>query len=320
MSEITITASMVNELRAKTGAGMMDCKKALVEAEGNIDKSIEILRLKGLATAEKRAGRQANQGMVLPKVSKDNKRGVIVHLSCETDFVAKNDEFINMVNEFADTVLNMNDTEKQTIVNAALEASKVKDTDPEAAREKAISGILNLKCCNETLESKLKGLIGKIGENMQLENLVFLDVDPQKEAIHTYSHLGGKVGVLLTATIDGINPYDPKITQILQELVLHIAFAKPVSISRDQVPAIEIEKERAIQVAKAKESGKPDEIVTKMVEGSINKFLKDIVLLEQSFIKDEKITVQQWIEDQNKALNAKITITNFNVLMIGSAV
>ena len=262
-----ITASMVKELREKTDAPMMECKKALTEAAGNMEKAEEILRVKLGNKASKAASRVAAEGVVAIYISGDQKLGAIVEVNCETDFVAKNDDFLALSNKLAELVATKNPADV-----AALSALDFNGTSIEDAR---------------------KALVGKIGENMSIRRFKRIEA---KGSLNNYIHGGSKVGVLVDISGGDV--------VLAKDVSMHIAASKPKSLDASGVPAEDIAKERAVAVAKAAESGKPADIVTKMVEGSIAKFLKEVSLLSQPFVKDDKMTIEALMKSRGAAINS----------------
>ena len=262
-----ITASMVKELREKTDAPMMECKKALTEAAGNMEKAEEILRVKLGNKASKAASRVAAEGVVAIYISGDQKLGAIVEVNCETDFVAKNDDFLAFSNKLAELVATKNPADV-----AALSALDFNGTSIEDAR---------------------KALVGKIGENMSIRRFKRVEA---KGALNNYIHGGSKVGVLVDVSGGDV--------VLAKDVSMHIAASKPKSLDASGVPVEDIAKERAVAVAKAAESGKPADIVTKMVEGSIAKFLKEVSLLSQPFVKDDKMTIDALMKSRGAAINS----------------
>ena len=255
-----ITAALVKELRELTGLGMMECKKALAEAGGDIKKAEELLRVKSGAKANKAASRIAAEGVVGTYVSPDGKVGALVELNCETDFVAKNDEFLAFARSLAETAATQNPKDL-----AQLASGRV--------------------------EERRQALIQKIGENMTIRRFKRLQAAGK---LALYVH-GVKIGVL----VDFEGPDDTA-----KDVAMHIAFAKPQYMTKDQVPADIAQREREIQLARAKESGKPPEIAAKMVEGSLNKFLGEQTLLGQPFVKDDKQTVEKVLAAKKAKVNA----------------
>jgi elongation factor Ts len=261
-----ITASMVAELRAKTDAPMMECKKALTEAEGDLGRAEEILRVKLGNKASKAAGRVAAEGVVSTWISGDGKLGSILELNSETDFVAKNDDFMALARGAAELIATQNPADVAALSAAPYQGS--------------------------TVEEVRKALVGKIGENMSFRRFVRIEA---KGKLTQYIHGGSRVGVLID--VSGGDE------QLAKDLAMHIAASKPVSLSRDEVPAELIEKERSIATQKAAESGKPADIVAKMVEGSVAKYLKEVTLLGQPFVKDDKQLVEQLLKAKGATVN-----------------
>ena len=269
-----ITAGMVKELREKTDAPMMECKKALTEAAGDMGKAEEILRVKRGNKASKAASRVAAEGVVTTHVAADGKLGAIIEINCETDFVAKNTDFLAFTQALAGLVAAKNPADV-----AALSALDISGTSVEETR---------------------KALVGKLGENVSVRRFVRVQANGK---LSTYIHGGAKIGVMidLVGGDDGMG----------KDLAMHIAASKPVSLSKEQVPAELIQKERDIATAKAAESGKPAEIVAKMVEGSVQKYLKEVTLLGQPFVKNDKQTVEQLLKA------AKASVDSFTLYIVG---
>jgi elongation factor Ts len=272
-----ITASMVKELREKTDAPMMECKKALTEAEGDMAKAEEILRVKLGSKASKAASRVTAEGVVGIHLSADGKLGAMVELNCETDFVAKNDDFLALAAQLATLVANQNPADV-----AALSALTVDGKSVEEVRT---------------------ALVGKIGENLSIRRFVRIDA---KGKLASYVHGGSKIGVL----VDLVGGDE----SLAKDLAMHIAASKPKALSRDGVPAEDVERERSIATQKAAESGKPAEIVAKMVEGTVQKYLKEVTLLGQPFVKDDKLTIEQLL----KAKGA--SVASFNLYVVGEGI
>jgi len=260
---MAITAALVKELRERTQAGMMECKKALVESNGDIEAAIEYMRKAGLAKADKKSGRTAAEGAIVSRASDDGKASVIVEVNCETDFVTKGDDFQNFTNEVADLAIqNLPDD---------------------------INGLLSLKMASgDTVADATKALIAKIGENINVRRYVKAVTD--SGVIGTYLH-GARIGVVATLTGSDAG--------LAKDIAMHVAASKPVCVSADDVPQDVIAKEKDIYSAQAAESGKPAEIVEKMVMGRVNKFLKEITLLGQPFVKDPDVTVDKLLKDAN---------------------
>jgi len=271
-----ITASMVKELREKTDAPMMECKKALTEAAGDINKAEEILRVKLGNKATKAAARITAEGIVAIEIAADGKQGAIIEINCETDFVAKNDEFLALTRGCAKLVVASNPADV-----AALSA---------------------LPMGEGSVESTRTALVGKIGENMSLRRFVRIEA---KGKLASYIHGGAKVGVLLDL-VGGDE-------QLGKDLSMHIAASKPKSLDSTGVPADLIETERRVAIEKAKEAGKPEAMIEKIAEGSVQKYLKDVTLLGQVFVKaaDGKQTIEQLL----KAKGA--SVASFTLFVVG---
>lgn len=259
-----ITAAMVKELRERTGAGMMDCKKALGETDGDMEKAVEYLREKGLAAAAKKAGRIAAEGIVAAKVEAGNKKAVLVEVNCETDFVAKTDEFKAFVDQIADAVL--------------------KDAPAN------MDELLQAKTGNGTVGDLVTAQIAKIGENISVRRFeLFTTGDSVVEA---YIHGAGRIGVLVE--LSGSN----NLLEAAKDIAMQVAASRPEYVTRDQVAAETVEKEKEILVAQAVNEGKPANIAEKMVAGRIEKFFKEICLVEQPFIKDPDMNVQKMLDQK----------------------
>jgi elongation factor Ts len=265
MSTITITASDVNKLRAQTGAGMMDCKKALTEAEGDFEKAIDILRKKGQKVAANRGDRSATEGYVIAKVSADHKSGIILSLNCETDFVAKNDDFVKVANQFADFAL-----EKMP-----------------ATTEDLLSLQMNGRAISEIITEN----IGKIGEKIEIGR--FANVKAEK--VVAYNHPGNRVATLLGFTKNASE-------QVLKDVAMQVAAMSPVAIDKDDVDAEMLKREIEIGKEQARAEGKPEDMLEKIALGKLNKFYKEATLNNQEFIKDNKLSVLQYMESAEKGL------------------
>jgi elongation factor Ts len=269
-----ITASMVGALRAKTDAPMMECKKALTEADGDLDRAEELLRVKLGSKASKAASRVTAEGVVASHVA--NGVGVLVELNCETDFVAKNDDFLAFSKAVAELIATANPADVAALSALPLESL--------------------------TVDQVRTALIGKIGENVSIRRFVRYQ---SADKLASYLH-GTRIGVLVE--------FKGAEEQVGRDIAMHIAAMKPVSLSSDQVPPELIAKERSIAEQKAAESGKPAEIISKMVEGSVQKYLKEVSLLNQSFVKNDKQTVEQML----KAANASVSA--FTLYVVGEGI
>lgn len=271
---MSITAAMVKELRERTGSGMMECKKALVEANGDMELAIENMRKAGLAKADKKSGRIAAEGVIGVKVSDDAKTVVMADINCETDFVAKGDDFIGFVNDVVNSLLVNN-------VNS----------DEELQAMVLSSGV--------SVDDTRRALIAKIGENITVRRFVRYTTTDGGQACYLH---GSKIGVIVELSKDD--------AALGKDIAMHIAAAKPDYVSEDQVSADVIAKEKEIFSAQALESGKPAEIVEKMIGGRINKFLAEVTLLGQPFIKDDSLTVGKLLASKG---NSVVRFARFEV-------
>jgi elongation factor Ts len=262
-----VTASMVRELREKTDAPMMECKKALTEAGGDLAKAEEILRVKLGNKATKAAGRVAAEGVVASHIAADAKRGAIVEVNCETDFVARNEEFLAFAAALARLV------------------AEHAPADVEALAHLTLDGV--------AVDERRRALVGKIGENMSIRRFRRHEA---KGRLVTYIHGGSKIGVM----VDVVGGDET----LGKDLAMHIAASKPLALSREEVASDVVEKERTIAAAKAAESGKPPNIVEKMVEGAVQKFLKDVTLLGQPFVKNDKQTIGELLKGKGASVAA----------------
>jgi len=272
-----VTAAMVKELREKTDAPMMECKKALAEASGDMDRAEEILRVKLGNKASKAATRITAEGIVSIVIAPDAKSAAILEFNCETDFVAKNDDFLALANNAAQKVLSDNPSDV-----AALSA---------------------LPLADGTIDSVRAALVGKIGENLSIRRFSRVETDGR---IAQYIHGGAKIGVLID--------YVGGDADLGRDLAMHIAATRPKSLSADGVPAADIDRERSIAQQKAAESGKPAELQAKMVEGSVQKYLKEVTLLSQPFVKDDKVTVEQLLRQKGA------TVKSFLLYIVGEGI
>lgn len=283
-----ISASMVKELREMTGAGMMDCKKALTNTDGDMDKAVEWLRENGLAKAEKKAGRIAAEGIVKTNISEDGKSAAIVEVNSETDFVAKNEKFQNFVAAVATQVSNSAAED----IDAFLEEPWAEDT-------------------SKTVKEELASQIATIGENMNIRR--FAKVSSDNGIVVDYIHAGGKIGVLIAAETDNTGD---EVVECLKNVAMQIAAMSPLYLSTEDVSEEYKEKEKEILLAQAKNdpknAGKPDNIIEKMITGRLNKELKEVCLLEQAYVKaEDKENVGQYVQAVAKATGANLKLTQF---------
>jgi elongation factor Ts len=279
-----ITAKQVNELRTKTGAGMMDCKKALTEADGDMEKAIEILRKKGAAVASKRAERSANEGLIITKISDDRKHGAIAEVNCETDFVAKNHDFVNLANE----------------VIKAVYSSQAASVD-------------ELLENNSALKEKVIEVIGKVGEKVEISRIA--DEEASNGILVDYIHMGSKLGVLIK--FDNITESADEIYKLGKDVAMQVAAMNPLSVYREDIPKETIEKEIEIYKEIARKEGKPEQILEKIATGKLNKFYQENCLAEQSYIKDNSKTVADLIKEFNINHNSEVKIALFHRFHLG---
>ena len=286
---MAVTAILVKELREMTGAGMMDCKKALTATDGDMDKAVEFLREKGLATAQKKAGRIAAEGIVMLKVSEDGKKAVAVEVNAETDFVAKNEKFQGYVAQVAELALN----------------TKAADIDAFMEEEWTFSE-------SATVKEELAHQIATIGENMNIRR--FTQVTEENGFVASYTHMGGKIGVLVDVETDVVND---AVKEMAKNVAMQVAALKPLYTNDSEVSAEYIAHEKEILLAQImndpKESQKPEKVIQGMIAGRINKELKEICLLDQVYVKaeDGKQSVGKYVQEVAKATNANITIKGF---------
>ncbi len=286
-----ITAALVKELREVSGAGMMDCKKALSENGGNLESAVDWLRKKGLAAAAKKAGRVAAEGLVA--VVPADKKAVLVEVNSETDFVARNDKFQDFVSQVAKAAINVGDIE-------ALKNAKLPD--------------------GQTVAEKLTQLVATIGENMNLRRMAKLDV--KDGVVATYMHNAtapnmGKIGVLVALESTGDKA---KLAALGKQLAMHVAAANPNALDISSVSAADLDRERAVLSEQARASGKPEEIIAKMVEGRLRKYYEDVVLLEQLYVIDGESRVKQVVEKAAKEIGAPVKVTGFVRMALGEGI
>lgn len=287
---MAVTAKMVKELRERTGAGMMDCKNVLVETDGDIDKAIELLREKGLAKAAKKAGRVASQGLVKLAFSEDGKKAAAIEVNSETDFVAKNEEFIDFVSTLADIVLDSNVADMDTFLS------------------------LNYKD-EGTIKDALNSKIAKIGENMSIRRFVKFE---KPGVVHVgYVHGGGKIGVIIGLETEASLE---DITVLGKDIAMQVASMNPKYIDESAVDPAYIENEKNIFMTQAKNEGKPEEIAKKMAIGRMKKQLTEICLTEQKFVKNSDITVSEYIDETAKALGKTIKVVEMVRYEVGEGI
>lgn len=282
---MAISATQVSELRKATGAGLMDCKNALVETEGDIEEAKDFLRKKGIAIAQKKSGRDTNEGGIAIRTREDGRGAAMVQLASETDFVARNEQFSRLL---------------ETLVAQAL----LSGADNLAGQ--------TLTDGQGTVSDLLTEAVTKLGENLQLLQAVRVDLEGEG-VVGGYVHSNSKIGVLVA--LGSAKPVSGEAVDALRglakDLAMHIAASQVSSISGDDIDPALLAKEREIYLAQAKESGKPDDIVTKMVEGRMKKFLREVTLLDQPFVKDPERAVKQLIEETGKSLDTSLTVQRY---------
>jgi len=286
-----ISAELVKQLREMTGAGMLECKKALEEAQGDIEKAKEILRIRGLAKAEKKAGRETKEGIVQTYVSEDRKVGVILELNCETDFVARNEQFVELS------------------LNLAKHIASLKENANKSGSFEDIAQQPYYADSTQKVEDVVKSAIARIGENIKLSRWARFDAEGY---VHAYVHGIGRVGVLMEYKTDRISD---DVLRLAQDIILQIAAMKPEFVSVEAIPSEVLEREKRILAEQTRQEGKPEHIIDKIVEGKLKKFYQEKVLLEQPFIKDEKKSVKQYISESG--LNFEVV--RFVRFEVGSA-
>ena len=274
---MAITAALVKELRERTGAGMMECKKILTETDGDIELAVEELRKRGAAAADKKSDRIAAEGTVVAVVSGD--KGVLLEVNCETDFVGKDENFVAFANNVAQTLLDSDVADIEALASATISGGSV------------------------TVEEARSALVQKIGENIQIRRFERILAE-SGETVSSYQH-GNAIGVVVKTTGDD---------ELGRDLAMHIAASKPVCVSEDQIPADQLEKEKEIFSAQAAESGKPAEIIEKMVVGRLRKFVNEITLLGQPFVKDPDQNVEKLLKSKNAQ------VTNFVRYEVGDGI
>lgn len=286
MSEVAqITAQMVNELRARTGAGLMDCKRALVETKGNTEAAIDFLRAKGMASAAKKADRESNDGLVVTSIADDKKSGAMVQITCETDFVAKTDDFKAFCTSISDQALTSKTTDMETLMGQTMASGN-------------------------TVEHTLKEQIAKLGENMTGRAATYLEAD----YVEQYIHIGGKVGVLLA--LNTTKASEAAITTLAKDICMHIAAINPAALTRDEIDPALVAKEKEIAATQAE--GKPEAAQEKIITGKLEKFYAQSALLEQPFVKNPDVTIKGLVEQTAKELGDTVSIKGFARFQVGA--
>ncbi len=281
---MTVTAQQVNELRQKTGSGMMDCKKALIEADGDMQKAIEILRKKGQAVATKRAEKTAGEGLILTRISGDKKSGIILEVNCETDFVANSEDFVNFANMAADKAA------------AAMPAS------PDELVEK-----------NSEIKNTLNDVMGKVGEKIEISRLA--SEKTSDGVIVDYIHPGSKLGVMVV--FNNAADHADALAGLGKDIAMQVAAMRPICVYREEVPKDMIEKEIEIYKEVARKEGKQEQILDKIAQGKMNKYYQENCLVEQAYIKDNSKSVSDLLKEFNSKNNSDVKIDHFRRFHLG---
>ena len=281
---MTITAQQVNELRKKTGSGMMDCKKALIEADGDMQKAVEILRKKGQAVASKRAEKTAGEGLVLTRISDDKKSGIIIEVNCETDFVANSDDFVKFANMVAD---------------------KTAETNPDSPEQLVEKDPL--------IKNSLNDVMGKVGEKIEISRLATEKTD--NGIVVDYIHPGSKLGVMVVFSHVGDKAED--ISGLGKDVAMQVAAMRPVCVNREEVPKDLIDKEIEIYKELARKEGKPEQILDKIAQGKLNKYYQENCLIEQAYIKDNSKSVGDLLKEFNTKNHSDVKIDHFRRFHLG---
>ena len=295
MSAVTeISASMVKELREKSGAAMMDCKKALVEAEGSFDKAFELLRQKGAASAGKKSSRATSEGLVVGEQTEGGKVAVLVEINCETDFVARNDQFVALGKEISNLVAK--------------------------SKPETVEALLASKFGDKTVQELITEAIAKIGENIQVQRLQAFTVASPNGTTGIYIHtLGGKMGAIIELSADKAVSNQEEFTSLARDLAMHIVSTKPTYLTREDVPAEMIENEKRIELGKADLADKKPEMREKIVAGRVDKILAERCFTEQPFVKDPSTTVGKLLAAKGKELGAELKPVRFALFILGES-
>ncbi len=289
---VEISASMVRELRDRTGAAMMDCKKALVEAGGDPEKAVELLRQRGIAVAGKKASRTASEGLVVGEVSADGKAGVLLEVNCETDFVARNPEFVELTDSLRKEAL--------------------------TARPTSVEALLAVKQAQGTVSDLVTAKIAKLGENILVRRLTHYSMSSAHGTVGLYVHaLGGKMGALIEIQSSKAAPV-AELAQLAKEIAMHIVSSKPTFLSRADIPQEVIDNEQRIEAGKADLADKKAELRDKIVQGRVDKLLAERCLLEQPFVKDPNLTVAAYLKQKGAAWDGvELTPQRFSLYILG---
>ncbi|GHC59739.1 translation elongation factor Ts [Roseibacillus persicicus] len=289
---MAITASQVKELRERTNVAMMECKKALTETDGDMDAAIKILRERSGLKAAKKAERAAKEGLVSAQLSADGKSGILLELNCETDFVAKNDNFMAFLNSIAESL-------------ASSDAKNLEEAQ-------------NVSMGEMTVAEAVKAKVIELGENLQFSRFERFDVEGAG-AIASYIHMGGKVGVLLEVSCEKEEtPSQEAFKDLVKDVTLHIAAAAPAGLNRSDIPADLVEAEKEVFRKQMENSGKPENIIDKIIEGKLGKFYSEQCLVDQAFVKDPDLSISALVEAKGKELGDTLTINRFSRFAVGN--
>jgi elongation factor Ts len=294
---MAVDMKLVKQLREMTGAGMLDCKKALEEAGGDIEKAKEILRKKGLAKAAKKASRETKEGLVV--AAGDKKKGVLLEVNCETDFVARNDVFQGYVNKIAELIAN-----SDKFANVGLgDVEELKRTEIEPGKD---------------VDTFVKEAIAKIGENIQIKRFARFDAEEPGATVATYIHPPGRIGAIVEVVCEPPELCErPEVQELIKDILLQIAAMRPEYLTPEEIPAEVIQKEKEIYMEQARKEGKPEHILERIAEGKLKKFYQEKTLLEQPFIKDDKKSIGKLIEEVAKQAGGKIRVKRFARFELG---
>ena len=289
---MSITTADIKQLREITGAGILDCKKALQEANGDVDLAVDALRKKGLAAASKKASREANEGVVKAEVSAGGQVGAMIELNCETDFVARTDDF----QAFADSLLRQVLKNPVNSVDDLLEAPFIDDHE-------------------NTVSAQLQEMIAKLGENMRIRQIARFELS-NGGMLDSYIHIGGRVGVLVQ--VSGAAADDAGFAELVHDLALQIAAAAPRYLTDEEVPSEQVEAEKSIYRAQIAEDKKPDNIKERIIEGKLRKWFSEVTLMDQEFVKDSSITISKLLKQKGKELGSELEVDRFARFELGA--
>jgi elongation factor Ts len=295
---VAITAAQVKSLREKTGAGMMDCKNALTDSDGDIDAALKQLREKGLATAAKRAGRTAAEGMVVANLVSPGE-GVLLELNCETDFVAKTPGFLDLATRLASVLPG----------NATVEG--VQEADAVGLADMTVEG--------KTIADSIADAIASMGENVLVRRVARFAPGDAAGAVGAYVHGGGKIGVLVEASTDATGDQAAEVVAVLKDIAMQVAAANPQWCTREDVPAEDLAREKEIFSNQAAQSGKPENVVEKIVTGKVEKFYQQECLIDQEYIRDGQLTIAKLLDQEAKRIGTSIQLKRFARLQLGEA-